>query len=298
MKLLGKIAYALSASAIIVLLSASVAAQRKITPVKTKPATAGTVEQEKEYDPKDHLAETKDAQGNTIFVDTLTGKEWVDTTLNKTDKRMQYPLWESVTVGVNIWDPVMKIFGQDYGGIDVWGELSLHNRYKPVFEFGLGSCNETPDGKNYTYKTPMAPYFRLGMNYNMFYNNDPRYQLVVGVRYGFTTFKYEITEATLNPGYWGEDYTFSVPQQSSTAGFFELVAGVRVQIFKQISLGWTVKYHSILHESKNAYGEPMYIPGYGKRGGSFAGSFSISYTLPLNKKPDPSVNNDAGTSSN
>lgn len=294
MKQNGKLKYILAAVIMLLLTAMPAASQRKITPVKTRPATAGTIEPEKEYDPKENLSEMLDAQGNTIFVDTLTGKEWVDTTANKIDKKMQYPLWESVTVGVNIWDPVMRMFGQKYGVADFWAELSLHNRYKPVIEFGLGACDDTPDGKNYTFKSPLAPYFRIGMNYNMFYNNNPRYQLVIGVRYGFTTFKYEVTDATLNPGYWGEAESFSIPSQNSTAGYFELVAGVRVMIFKQISLGWNVRYHSIIHESDNKYGKPMYIPGFGKRGGSFMGTFSISYTIPLNKKQEPSVNIDAG----
>ena len=43
-------------------------------------------------------------------------------------------------------------------------------------------------------------------------------------------------------------------------------------------------YHSILHESKSAYGNPMYIPGYGKRNGAISGNFSIMYTIPINKK--------------
>ncbi len=265
-------------------------AQRKITPVEPKAATAGsTPTTNQKEDPKANLAEMRDAQGNIVFVDTITGEEWVDTTEVKTDKRMKYPLLESVTVGVNVWDPVMRLLGQNYGGLEVWGELSLHNRYKPVIEFGMASCDDTPDGMNYTFKTKMSPYFRIGMNYNMFYNNDPRYQLVVGVRYGFTPFSYEVTNIELKPGYWNDPTEISIPSQNTTAGFFEFVAGVRVGIFKNISLGWTLKYHAILHEGKTDYGKPLYIPGYGKRGGAFTGSFSISYTLPLNKPTEETV---------
>lgn len=267
--------------------------QRKITPVQPKSVTSAGQQPPKENtDVTSHLAEMKDAQGNIVLVDTITGKEWIDTTNVNKGKGMIYPLFESVTMGVNIWDPVMRLLGQHYGGADIWAELSLHNRYKPVLEFGLGSCNDTPDGMNYTFKTKLAPYFRIGMNYNMFYNNNPRYQLVVGVRYGFTPFSYEVTDISIPPGYWGEPSTLSIPSQSTTAGFFELVAGVRVMIAKQISLGWTAKYHTILHEGAHRYGELMYIPGFGKRGSTFTGSFSISYTLPLNKPAPGAVNTD------
>lgn len=267
-------------------------AQRKITPV-TPSATASSPLPEKrqrEADPKANLAEAKDAQGNVIFIDTITGQEWVDSTAIKPSKKMQYPLMESVTVGLNLWDPVMRLLGQDYGGVDFWGELSLHNRYKPVFEFGLGSTDITPDGNNYTFKSPMAPYFKIGMNYNIFYNNNPAYEFLVGVRYGFTPFKYEISNFTIDDSYWGDTEQMSIPRQNATAGYFEFMAGVRVMIWKGISLGWMAKYHAILHESKSDFGESMYIPGYGKRGGAFTASFSISYTLPLNKKDSSAVN--------
>lgn len=276
--------------ALLASLTFTVWGQRKITPVQPKSVTSATQKPKEDVEIPSGLAEMKDAQGNIVLVDTITGKEWIDTTSVNKGKGMIYPLFESVTMGVNIWDPVMRLLGQHYGGADIWAELSLHNRYKPVLELGFGSCNDTPDGMNYTFKTKLAPYFRIGMNYNMFYNNNPRYQLIVGVRYGFTPFSYEVTDISVPPGYWGEPSTVSIPSRSTTAGFFELVAGVRVMIAKQISLGWTAKYHTILHEGTHRYGEPMYIPGFGKRGTTFTGSFSISYTLPLNKPKPEAVN--------
>lgn len=273
-------------------------AQRKITPVKpSTPATPAAPAQPKsdEFDRPANLAEMLDAEGNVVLVDTISGKEWVDSTaIRDESKKMRYPLFESVTFGVNIWDAAMRLFGQENGLGDAWVELSLHNRYKPLFEFGFGSADETPDGKNYTYKSKLAPFFRIGANYNVFYNNDPRYQLLVGVRYGFTPFSYEVTNVSVSNGYWDITDRFDIPSQSTTVGFFELAAGVRVMIARQISLGWLVKYHTILHEGKTDYGKPMYIPGYGKRGGNFGASFSISYTLPLNKVPIESVNKDKG----
>lgn len=267
-------------------------AQRRITPVEPKAGTIGTPVQPKNDEPTrpTSLEERKDAQGNIVLVDTITGQEWVDSTAITRKAKMIYPLLESVSVGVNIWDPVMKMFGQKYGGMDVWAELSLHNRYKPIFEFGMSSCDDTPEEMNYTFKSKLAPYFRIGMNYNIFYNNSPNYQFCVGMRYGFTPFTYQVTDVTVSDGYWNEPTHFDLPRQSTTAGYFELVASVKVMIIKSFSLGWSIKYHSILHEGKSQYGKPMYIPGFGKRGNSFTGSFSIIYTIPLNNRPIESVN--------
>ena len=272
--------------------------QRRVTPIEPKPS--GPEPKPTEMD-RTNVVERADNQGNIILVDTLSGTEFVDTIaqLPKVVK-MQYPLLHAVSVGVNIWDPVMRIFKQQYGGADVWAELSLHNRYKPVIEFGLSSANITPDEMNYTFHSSLAPYFKIGMNYNIFYNSNPDYQFNVGLRYGFTTYSYEVRDVTVDEGYWNEPSHFSLPNVHSTAGWLEIVAGVRVLAVKPISLGWTVKYRTKIHESKAPYGEQMYIPGWGKRKNALSLSFSIIYTLELNGKitPDDKKNQKASAAAN
>lgn len=260
---------------------------RKITPVTPRAPGAPAPAQPDPNARPTTLREDHDAQGNVIFIDTVTGMEWIDTTINNKPTGMIYPKYYTITAGVNIWDPVMRLLGQDYGIGEVWGEFSFYNRYNPVVAVGLGQAALTPDGKNYTYRSPLAPYFKLGANYNILYNSNPRYQVHVGLRYGFTPFSYSVPDATLGPGYWDETEQISIPSQKSTAGYLELVAGLRVDIAKGFSLGWDVIYHTILHESNAAYGKPIYIPGYGKRGTTFSGSFSLSYTFALPHKSDP-----------
>ena len=144
------------AAVLLFLLTAmTVSAQRRVTPVT--PSTGGAQNAEKTEIDRSRLAEKHDANGNIILVDTVTGKEFVDTTAMIPMTKMIYPLMDAVTVGVNIWDPAMRLFGQKYGLGDVWAELSLHNRYKPVFEAGIGMIDDTPSGNNYTFKSGAAP---------------------------------------------------------------------------------------------------------------------------------------------
>ena len=230
--------------------------------------------------------------GFTVYVDTISGDEWIDSTsfISRIPK-MEFPLLHALSVGVNIWDPMMRAFGQDYGIADAWVELSLHNRYKPIFEVGLGTAKHTPAGMDFTYRSPMSVFFKIGANYNFFYNSNPDYSLFAGVRYGFSPFSFAVDNVTVKSPYWDEVAVFDIPSQNVTAGWFELNFGLRVKIWGPISAGWTFRYKSILHESKAAYGKPWYIPGYGTRN-SISGSFSIVYTLPLdhlNKKKDKDV---------
>lgn len=259
-------------------------AQRRINPVKN-PSTITQSRNEIRRDTldKSKLVHMHDANGNVIYIDTITGEEVVDSLSMPIPAKMIYPLFHSASVGVDLWSPVMRMFNTDYGLIGFSGQVSLHNRYIPTFEIGLGSADYTPDDNNYTYKSPMSVYFKLGVDYNFLYNSNPDYFFYAGVRYGFSPFRYQLCNVDINNDYWGENSVVDMPKQSATAGYLEILMGIKVTVFKNWALGWTVRYHSILHESHNTYGDAWYIPGYGSRGSAIGASFSIYYTLPVDK---------------
>lgn len=280
-------------------MAATLTAQRRITPVTPRPVagreepaktdTAATLDLTR-------LVHFHDAEGNVVVVDTVTGLEVRDTIapgggVVNSVPRMEFPLWHAVSVGVDIWDPVMRAFGQHYGLIGFSAGVNLHNRYRPMIEAGLGDASYTPEDGNFTYKGKMAPFFKVGMDYNFFYNSNPAYELFAGVRVGFSPMSYEITNVSVNSPYWDESGGFDIPKQSVTASYFEFLIGLKVKVWRGISLGWTLKYHSIINDGKPRYGKPWYIPGFGTRGSTWAGGFSIYYTIPLNKRRAPAVEN-------
>ena len=283
---------AIAAMALLMLLPLwpdSANAQRRVTPVTPAspmraPVDSALIRQRALEARRARSTQYTDDQGKTIMVDTVTGTEWVDSTMLPKKPKMLYPKIYEVSVGLNIWDPVMRVFGQDYGigGVDV--RLNMHNRYIPTLEVGLGQASHTADEYGYTYRSPLAPYAKVGIDYNFLFNSDPAYQLYGGLRYGFSPFKYEVTGAT-DPGtYWGDKTTFEIPSQSASAGWLEVVLGLRVRLWGNISAGWALRYHSILHQSHPVSGDPWYIPGYGTTSSPLSGSITISYTIPLGHK--------------
>ncbi len=264
-------------------------AQRKITPVNTK-ATATQPINELANDTarinarmREGMVHYHDDDGNVIYVDTITGREWRDSTAMKIKKPMQYPLFHSASICVDLWNPLMRAFGQHYGLIGFGAQVSLHNRYMPAFEFGFGSANNTPADNNFTYKSPLSVYFRLGADYNFLYNSNPDYKFFLGLRFGFSPFKYDIKDITITSTYWDETAYPEIPTQSSTVLWWEFNIGLQVKVWGPISAGWSFRYHHIMNETKNQYGDPWYIPGYGSRGANIAGSLNITYTLDVNK---------------
>lgn len=281
----------------IVLVTASGREKRRVSPVETQAAQTQSIN-ETANDTSRINAKRRAAAGMTyvndngftVYVDTISGDEWIDSTsfISRIPK-MEFPLLHALSVGVNIWDPMMRAFGQDYGIADAWVELSLHNRYKPIFEVGLGTAKHTPAGMDFTYRSPMSVFFKIGANYNFFYNSNPDYKLQMGLRYGFSPFRWRVENVTVDEGYWGDPTHYSIPDQKCTAGYLDVVFGLKVRIAGPVSLGWSIVYHSILHESASPHGKPMYIPGFGKRNSAITANFSIMYTIPINKKTPPEV---------
>lgn len=189
-----------------------------------------------------------------------------------------------ITLGANIWGTLMRALGQDHGDADIWAAVNFKNRYIPVVEVGFGQAKTSPDDGNFTYKGKMSLYAKVGMNYNFMASKDPKYQLFAGVRFGASKFKYDITGVSVANGYWsGDASTFDLRDQSSSAIWAEAVAGIQVELFKNFSMGWTVRYNFPFNIKDTENSRPYYIPGYGTRDGHLNISVSIAYTLPLNR---------------
>ena len=262
------------------IVTASAQDQRKVTPVT--PNTNKVLTPDRNLDEKiieQYLA------GDTVSARAEARKDSL--------RRVypHYPTLTEVSFGLNFADPLMALFGQKYGGVDISATLNMWNRIQPTVEIGLGKANDTPEDMNYTYHSPLAPYFKLGANYNFLFKNEPKYQAFAGFRVGFSSFKYDITDVTVSNPYWNETSTFDLKGEKSHALWGEFVIGLKVHIINNFSLGWTAKYHGIFNEKKNAQSKAWYIPGYGVRNRNYALGISLYYTIPLSLDRWPKSDN-------
>lgn len=243
------------------------AQERKITPVD--------VDDKK---PEQPIWHHYDKHGNPLKEPVLFLAE-LDT-VQKVRSGPVYPLLTSVSVGVNIFDAVMQAFGQRYASLDVWGNVSLHNWFFPTLEVGIGYGSTHPADGNFRYKAKPSMYLRVGADYNFLYKSTPKYQPYVGLRAGFSSFSYDITDVTISSDYWGQDKVIDIPGQRATAFYGQVVAGVKVQIVDNFSLGWNGRYNFMFHCKNGSNSKPWFIPGYGANN-RLSATFSLIYTLPL-----------------
>ena len=159
-------------------------------------------------------------------------------------------------------------FGQNYASVDVNATLNMWNRLQPTVELGLGWAKSTPDDMNFTYRGKPSPYFKVGANYNFLFKNSPDYQAFLGIRLGYSTFSYDVTDVYYPSSYWHEELSGDITGEHSHALWGEAGAGLRVKLMGPISLGWMIRYHGIFNYGKSDHSRPWFIPGYGPRSSS------------------------------
>lgn len=184
-------------------------------------------------------------------------------TVTKVKSKPLYPLYNGVSIGVNFADAILHVAGQTHQSYDIWADVSLFNWFFPVVEMGVGFANSTPKEMNFTYKSKAAFYAKLGMNYNFLYKSDSAYQAFAGFRVGFSSFSYDLENVTIDNGYWEENQVMNLYGLKASAIYGDVLAGLKVKIVKNFSLGWNLRYHFKLHTNSKSASTPWFIPGYG-----------------------------------
>ena len=199
------------------------------------------------------------------------------------EKEEKVPFYQGITIGVDVFGLGSKIFGSDITSTEIGIEVNLMNRFIPVVEIGYGSTNTIDEETDIHYKTS-APFFRVGMNYNFFFKKPylPGF-LYGGIRYGFSSFSYDVDAPTMtSPTFPYPEVPFVYEGIKTNVGWAELLAGIRVNVYKNFYMGWSVRYRKRLSIKKDEHSEPWYIPGFGKNGSTNLGvTYSLIYKLPF-----------------
>lgn len=173
-------------------------------------------------------------------------------------------------------------------------DVNLKNRFFPIAELGYGSTDTWSD-KGIHYKSN-APYFRIGMDYNTLYKKQHGHMLLVGLRYGVSSFKYDVDALGLddpiyggivgNPNLddeiWGGSLPYNHKGMKGSMQWAEFCVGIRAHVWKALYMGWSLRFKFKLSASADEYGDPWYVPGFGKYGSNTIGvTYTITYKLPL-----------------
>ena len=206
------------------------------------------------------------------------------------------PFYNGTYVGVDLYGIGSKMLGGDFMSSEVSIGVNLKNKFIPTIEFGMGGT-DTWNETGIHYKSKAAPFFRIGVDYNtMAKKKEKNSYLYVGLRYAFSSFKYDVStmpvddpiwggsigNPSLEDDYWGGSIPFSHLGMKGSMQWFELVVGVKVRIYKNFNMGWSVRMKYKTNASTNEYANPWYVPGYGKfKSNNMGITYSLIYKLPL-----------------
>lgn len=177
----------------------------------------------------------------------------------------QAPLFCGIAIQADLAGPVMKAVGTRFDQLECGARLNFRDHYFPIVELGIGESDREGQQNNNHFHT-RAPYFRVGMDYNVNRKHNGN-RLFVGLRYAFSSFKYDFHDPDFSDPVWeGGQQGLTLNDQQGRMQWAEVCAGCETKIWSFIRLGWTLRFKARLHQRDNGHGEPYYTPGFGKNG--------------------------------
>ena len=189
------------------------------------------------------------------------------------------PLFCGAAVYADLAGPIMKAVGSRFDQMEVGARFNFRDHFFPLCELGIGESDREGQENNNKFHT-RAPYFRVGMDYN-FNKKHNGNRLMGGLRYGFSSFKYDFEDPTFSDPVWpASTGTFKFDNQSGRAQWLEFSVGCETKLWSFIRLGWNIRFKARLHQKTSEYGEPYYLPGFGKNNSStFGGTINLIFDV-------------------
>lgn len=223
-----------------------------------------------------------------LYLALVQATAWAqgDSTAVEKDIRNIYKgkAYRAVSVHADIFSPFMgRIANKNINTFEFQADINLYDKLFPTVEAGLGNISvNLAGGQGYR---ASAPFVRLGMNYNLLNNatkeGTPRLirsYPFLGVRYGIGVVDYAMTNVKYNSDYWQGSKTHDFAAKSTYAGWIEIVGGIRVDIYRGLTMGWSVRLKTAFHAKNKT--QLWWTPGYGfTQGAQFAFNYTLGYTL-------------------
>ena len=163
----------------------------------------------------------------------------------------------------------------DYGQYEAALRVNLHDEWFPIVEAGVGKATHDDEVTQLYYSTS-APYFKVGIDKNMLKDKHGPNRLYVGLRYGFTSYKIDLSRPDFPDPVWLWNTGFGVKDASCKYHWAEVVVGVDAKIFGPLHLGWSVRYKQRLaHSEEGEFGNPWYVPGFGTYNTNLGATFNV-----------------------
>ncbi len=211
---------------------------------------------------------------SAYFISLVIVNAWALFSLKAQDTLL-IPL--KIKAGLEVSGPA--IYFSDKNIFNAEGYFAADINEKMTAVLGAGYLSFKYSQYNYEYLSKGA-FLRSGVDFNLMkpQKSMGKYWAGLGVRYGMSIFSSEVPSYE-HDNYWGTTSS-SIARETKWGHFVEVSPGVRSEIFKNFSIGWTISLRMLLYTGTGKDLRPLYLPGYGNAAKSF--STGLNYFIVWN----------------
>ena len=196
-----------------------------------------------------------------------------------------------IRFGFDVFKPIKSSSEGDNLNYEIVGDLQITDNLYLAAEYGL--IDRLIEDENINFNSN-GSFLRFGFDYNMFKNwVGMDNAIFLGLRYGSSNFSNKIVSYNVrnSDAYFSNfvdiDYQ-TIDHSNLTGNWLEIVAGVKVETFNNVYLGFSLRLNKLLSTQKPENFDNLYIPGFNKvtDDNTFGSGFNytLTYSIPLRKK--------------
>ena len=196
-----------------------------------------------------------------------------------------------IRLGFDVFKPIKSSSDGDNLNYEIVGDLQITENLYLAAEYG--SIDRLIEDENINFNSN-GSFLRFGFDYNMFKNwVGMDNSIFLGLRYGTSNFSNKIESYNVrnSDAYFSNfvDNNYQTIDHSNLTGnWLEIVAGVKVETFNNVYLGFSLRLNKLLSTQKPENFDNLYIPGFNKvtDDNTFGSGFNytLTYSIPLRKK--------------
>jgi len=196
-----------------------------------------------------------------------------------------------IRFGFDVFKPIKSSSEGDNLNYEIVGDLQITDNLYLAAEYGL--VDRLIEDENINFNSN-GSFLRFGFDYNMFKNwVGMDNAIFLGLRYGSSNFSNKIVSYNVRnsdayfSNFVDNDYQ-TIDHSNLTGSWLEIVAGVKVETFNNVYLGFSLRLNKLLSTEKPENFDNLFIPGFNKVtdentfGSGF--NYTLTYSIPLRKK--------------
>lgn len=197
----------------------------------------------------------------------------------KTTDTLHPRLGHQLRLSFDLSRPLINQIQSTHNGYEAAVDYYFKNELYFVLEGGGGSA--TYDYPDLSYRTNSA-FFRLGFDKTLLkrMNRKDWDMVFMGMRYGMSSVQRQEAAYTLLDSVWGST-NGTIPAKDFLAYWLELTGGVKVEVLRNVMLGWNIRARFLLNGRSFTELSPIYIAGFGRGDKTtvFDFNFYVAYTF-------------------